>query len=97
MGQVSTDFNHSVVLPSPLPRLYLLARVSRRLWKSAVKTELVPRGYAYSVHYTVLFHNQGGYYSNLIYILQAFDLPLSCHTDGLIGRGTMHMCVCLVA
>ena len=60
MGQVSTDFNHSVVLPSPLPRLYLLARVSRRLWKSAVKTELVPCGYAYSVHYTVLFHNQGG-------------------------------------
>ena len=81
MGQVSTDFNHSVVLPSPPPRLYLIARVSRRLCKSAVTSDLVPFGNVLAVHYSLLFHEQQPYINTLL----ALDFPHSCQTYGLIG------------
>ena len=40
----------------------------------AISCKIKAFGYAYLVHYTVLFHNQGGYYNSLI--LQALELPL---------------------
>ena len=39
----------------------------------AISCKIKAFGYAYLVHYTVLFHNQGGYYNSPI--LQALELP----------------------
>ena len=38
------------------------------------------QGYAYPVHYTVLFHNLGGYYNSLK--LQALEIPPEWHQAG---------------
>ena len=56
-------------------------------------------GYAYlAAHYTILFHNQGGYYN--ILILQALELFPGCEMThslflGLVGQTKRHQTAAL--